>query len=172
MKILLNRSFNIFFICYIVITTSAMAFCAALAFGCFPEYAQPCIPAAIACIVMGLGTPIVVVIEPHRTGFVWLNLSEHGIEYCALFRRKKVRSYSEYPYWSRGRYLHIAVVVEFIVISKRKLNTRELYQINQVMPSADLIKIRYTKKTYQKLMKILPKEQQLQLQKIFPVTAP
>ena len=64
--------------------------------------------------------------------------------------------------------MHVAVVVDFIVLSKRKLSTKELDQINDVRPSADLIKIRYKKKTYQKLLEVLPEKQKLLLRCAVP----
>ena len=64
--------------------------------------------------------------------------------------------------------MHVAVVVDFIVLSKRKLSTKELDQINDVRPSADLIKIRYKKKTYQKLLEVLPEKQKLLLRCAIP----
>lgn len=168
LTIALNRGLMIYATVIAVVYALMMASAAVLAFGCFPKYSQPCIPAAVFSIALALCIPIVIVIDPHRTGFVWLSFSEKGVEYCALFRRKKMHSYSEYPYWSHGKYLHVAVIVDFIILSKRKLSTQELYQINQVKPSADLIKIRYNEKTYQKLMRTLPEKQRLLLRRAFP----
>ena len=46
--------------------------------------------------------------------------------------------------------------VNFFVFTNRRLTNEELTQINQVAPSSDLIKIRYTRKTYKKLLEALP----------------
>ena len=49
-----------------------------------------------------------------------------------------------------------AYKVNFFVFTNRRLSNEELTQINQVAPSSDLIKIRYTRKTYKKLLEALP----------------
>ena len=127
------------------------------------------IPALVGIFMVGcFSLPTVYIATPHRTCFVWLSISENGVEYRALLRRKKVRSFSEYPYWYHGKYFHGYRYIDFIVLSNKRLSTKELWQINQVAPSADLLKIRYTPKTYQKLMEILPEKQKLQLRGAFP----
>ena len=115
--------------------------------------------------------PAVIIATPHRTCFVWLTISEKGVEYRALFRKKQVRSFSEYAYWYHGKYFHGYRYIDFIVLSNKRLSTKELWQINQVAPSANLLKIRYTPKTFQKLTEILPEKQRLQLRGAFPDAA-
>ena len=167
-RIGVNDGLMIGYIILILFEAVSCGAIAALVFGCFPQYPKTSIPWGIFICLLFLCFPAVCIADPHRTGFAWLTFVPEGIEYHALFRRKKVRPYSDYPYWSHGRYLHVAVVVDFIVLSKRKLSTRELDQINDVRPSADLIKIRYKKKTYQKLLGILPEKQKLLLRCAIP----
>ena len=62
-----------------------------------------------------------------------------------------------------------AYKVNFFVFTNRRLSNEELTQINQVAPSSDLIKIRYTRKTYKKLLEALPPSIALEVKQIHDV---
>ena len=62
-----------------------------------------------------------------------------------------------------------AYKVNFFVFTNRRLTNEELTQINQVAPSSDLIKIRYTRKTYKKLLEALPPSIALEVKQIHDV---
>lgn len=78
------------------------------------------------------------------------------------------RPYKYYQYVYKAWYWHgspigIGKNVDYIVISHRRLREEELESINQLAPGSDVLKIRYSPKTYQKLMEILPREMQYKL---------
>lgn len=124
---------------------------------------------ALLLVYFWILIPVVYAVDPHRTGFHWLTLTKNGIEYHALFRCKKLRMYSAYPYWARGHYEYYGVVtMHFLTLSDLRLNTIELSHINKVRPSANLLKIKMTKNTFNILMEILPEKQHSQLCNLFP----
>lgn len=78
------------------------------------------------------------------------------------------RQYKYYQYVYKAWYWHGSPIgvgknIDYIVISHRRLRDEELGSINQPAPSNDVLKIRYSARTYQKLMKILPAEMQYKL---------
>lgn len=83
-------------------------------------------------------------------------------------RRPVERPYKYYQYVYRAWYWHgspvgLGMNVAYIVISHRRMRDEELTNINQPAPSADVIKIHYSPKTYRKLMEILPREMRYKL---------
>lgn len=65
-------------------------------------------------------------------------------------------SYLKYPYVYLGDYYHRGLRPCFIVLAKNELSEYSLTGMNQVPISDKIIKIRYSKKTYETLMEILP----------------
>ena len=57
----------------------------------------------------------------------------------------------------------------YIVFARRWMSTDELYQINQEGNSQTMFKIRYSKKTYDKLCEVLPSSSSFALQAAFRV---
>ena len=67
-----------------------------------------------------------------------------------------------------GKYLHLAYWRDYIIFSNRRLSEKELLQINNVAPSSELIKIKNSEKTYNKLIAILPQHQKMSVAAIKP----
>ena len=82
-------------------------------------------------------------------------------------KRPIKRSYQYYQYVYKAWYWHGSLIgigkTDYIVISHRRISDEELGAINQLSPSSDVLKVRYSAKTYQKLMIILPPEMQYKL---------
>lgn len=124
---------------------------------------------SLMLVYIWLGIPITYIADPHRTGFNWITLSASGVEYHAIFRRKRVQPYSAYPYWAHGQYIYEGIMpMHFLVLSDRKLTTKELYEVNKIQPSARLLKIKMTKNNFKNLMDVLPEKQRSTLIGLFP----
>ena len=102
-----------------------------------------------------------------------LTFDRDGVLYKPLFRKGMRIQYSNYPRIQYAYYMHgnmfAAYKVNFFVFTNRRLSNEELTQINQVAPSSDLIKIRYTRKTYKKLLEALPPSIALEVKQIHDV---
>ena len=116
----------------------------------------------LACI---LALPILFVVNPERY-FVWYRFTDEGIFFHTIFRRKKLLPYNTFPYVMHGKYRHGVYWRDYIVISNRRLTDAELNHINHVSPSSTLLKIRYSEKTCQKLLRILPQKQKTSVSSI------
>ena len=114
-------------------------------------------------VLFGIGIlfiPFLLIVNPDRY-IVWYRLTRECIEYHTAFRRKRELPYSCFPYVMHGKYLHGVYWRDYIVFSDRRLKDAELNQINHVSPSAEhFIKIRYSEKTAEKLMSVLPAKYQ------------
>ena len=102
-----------------------------------------------------------------------ITFERDGVLYKPLFRKGTRIQYSNYPRIQYAYYMHgnmfAAYKVNFFVFTNRRLSNEELTQINQVAPSSDLIKIRYTRKTYKKLLEALPPSIALEVKQIHDV---
>ena len=118
-------------------------------------------------LMMGcvLTLPILFVVNPDRY-FVWYRFTDEGIIYHTIFRRKKLLPYNTFPYVMHGRYMHGVYWRDYIVFSSRWLSNAEQNQINHVSPSATMLKIRYSEKTCQKLLSILPRKMKVSVSSI------
>ena len=89
------------------------------------------------------------------------------IEYRQAFRKTEVHTYKEYPYVSKAFYPYYGIPVYYMVLSNRRLRDAELCQINNVRVGPGMIKIRYNKKNYERLLSIVPSRIALSLQAQF-----
>ena len=94
--------------------------------------------------------------------------TDMGIEYKQPFKKKTMKSYDYYPYIYRASYYHGSLIgigyrPNYIVFSQRRLSSNELKNINQVAISDKVIKIKYSKNVYNKLMHVLPKCKKVEL---------
>lgn len=89
-----------------------------------------------------------------------ITIDHAGLYYRPLFRKGAYISYANYPRVQHAYYIHgnyfLSYKVHFFVLTNRRLNDRELAHINNVSPSPDLLKIRYCKRTYDKIISALP----------------
>ena len=94
-----------------------------------------------------------------------------GLLYKPLFRKGKMIDYAHYPRIQYAYYMHgnlfAAYRVHFFVFTNRRLSNDELAHINAVAPSEDLIKIRYTRRNYEKLLAALPESIAARVRRIY-----
>ena len=93
--------------------------------------------------------------------------TKDGIEYRQIFRKTEVHTYKEYPYVSKAFYPYYGLPMYYMVLSNRRLRDAELCQINNVRVGPEMIKIRYNKKNYERLLSIVPSRIALSLQAQF-----
>lgn len=89
-----------------------------------------------------------------------ITIDHAGLYYRPLFRRGTYVSYANYPKVQHAYYMHgnyfLSYKVHFFVFTNKRLSEWELTHINTIPPSPDLIKIRYCKRTYEKIISVLP----------------
>ena len=93
--------------------------------------------------------------------------TKDGIEYRQIFRKTEVHTYKEYPYVNKALYPYYGLPMYYMVLSNRRLRDAELCQINNVRVGPGMIKIRYNKKNYERLLSIVPSRIALSLQAQF-----
>ena len=93
--------------------------------------------------------------------------TKDGIEYRQIFRKTEVHTYKEYPYVNKAFYPYYGLPMYYMVLSNRRLRDAELCQINNVRVGPGMIKIRYNKKNYERLLNIVPSRIALSLQAQF-----
>ena len=129
-------------------------------------------PAGIWMTLLPICTVVIYCFETDRWCLM-LTFDRDGVLYKPLFRKGMRIQYSNYPRIQYAYYMHgnmfAAYKVNFFVFTNRRLTDEELTQINQVAPSSDLIKIRYTRKTYKKLLEALPPSIALEVKQIHDV---
>lgn len=108
-----------------------------------------------------LGGVLLAIVASSPRFLCTITLSETAITVWVPFRKKETFSYKQFRYIYCGGYFHgnIAGVgqnVWYMVIAQRHLSSNELNQINHVSNSGEVVKIRYTRKNYEKLRTILP----------------
>ncbi len=100
-----------------------------------------------------------------------LTFNENYLLYKPLFRKGKQIRYANYPCIRYAYYMHgnllAAYKVDYFILTNRRLSDDELSHINLVAPNEDLIKIRYTRKTYLKLISVLPSSIAVQIESIY-----
>jgi len=100
--------------------------------------------------------------------FATIHFTKDGIEFHTAFKKPVFATYKQYrnviyaSYW-HGSPVGIGSTKWFIVISERKLSKYESEHINQIPISNSVLKIEYSKKRREKLMKILPQNMACQL---------
>lgn len=91
--------------------------------------------------------------------------------YKPLFRKGKQIIYANYPRIQYAYYMHgnllAAYKADYFVLTNLRLSDDELSHINLVAPNEDLIKIRYSHKTYLKLISVLPRSIAVQIENIY-----
>ena len=91
---------------------------------------------------------------------VLISVDQEGLYYRPLFRKGIFIKYKQLPRIQYAYYKHgnrfFSCKIHFFVLTNRRLDEWELYHINEVSPGRDLIKIRYSKGSYEKLISVLP----------------
>ena len=93
--------------------------------------------------------------------------TKDSVEYRQAFRKPEVHAYTEYAYVNKAFYLHSGFPAYYMVLSSRRLRKDEVWQINNVRVGPGMIKIRYNKKNYERLLSIVPSRIALSLQAQF-----
>ena len=106
---------------------------------------------------------IIVIIWVLPQWYVKITFLPDGVRIKPARKKPTERPYKYYQYVYKAYYWHgspigIGTNVYYIVVSHRRLKDNELCNINQLASSADVIKIKYSPKTYQTLMNTLPSE--------------
>ena len=112
----------------------------------------------LLAVGIGLCLPVLFIVDPERY-IIWFRFKSEGIEYHVLFRKMQLLPYSNFPSIMLGKYLHGVYWRYFIVFSNRRLSDSELRQVNHIVASKELIKIRYSENTKRTLTSILPPKQ-------------
>lgn len=120
------------------------------------------IPASIGGLVLCAGAIISFILLAKQM-CIRIIFSESSLTIHPLFSKRYQKDYKHYQYVYKASYWHgspigIGIIKDYIVISHRRLNDAELCNINQVAGSTDIIKIKYSPKTYRTLMDTLPRE--------------
>lgn len=105
---------------------------------------------------------------------VFVTFTPEEIQLKVPYKKAEVYSYKQFCYIYLGGYFHgnifgIGKNVYYIVFARRWMSTDELYQINQEGNSQTMFKIRYSKKTYDRLCEVLPSSSSFALQAAFRV---
>lgn len=95
-----------------------------------------------------------------------IEFTPEGLIHRAPFRKATLvpyRSLHIYPAY----YIHVCVPVPYIVFSTKILSNYELSHINNVPNTSEVIPIEYRRKTYEKLLKVLPPDGRAMLRAAF-----
>ena len=102
--------------------------------------------------------------------FVLLNTSAHivlskkGVEFHHGFKKPVFHPWDYYGYCEKGYYLYYGAFPSYyIILSTYKLKTCELTKINGIPISERVIRLKYNKKSFETLSKILPPRLSLSL---------
>ena len=87
---------------------------------------------------------------------------EDGINVITGFSKNQKIPYSRYKFSYCGYYLHMGFKVWYIILSRKFIKEDHLKSVNQLSPSKDLLKIRFSKRKL-KLVEELIKEQNLDI---------
>ena len=95
-----------------------------------------------------------------------IEFTPEGLIHRAPFRKATLvpyRSLHIYPAY----YIHVCVPVPYIVFSTKIMSYYELTHINNVPNTCEVIPIEYRRKTYEKLLKVLPPDGRAMLRAAF-----
>ena len=129
-------------------------------FGGFP--AGKNIFLGVVFIILGHTNLIVLYFTPFRALY-WITLSDEGVVAWTLFHQKKARPYSAYPYIHAAYYSFFGVKRRFFIMSDRQISTEDRNRANLLGGTMEVLKIRYSERNYQRMMKMLPRRQKSQL---------
>lgn len=91
-------------------------------------------------------------------------ISEKGVEFHHGFKKPVFHPWDYYGYCEKGYYLYYGAFPSYyIVLSTYKLKTCELTKINSIPVSEKVIRLKYNKKSFEALSKILPPRLSLSL---------
>lgn len=119
----------------------------------------------IQCVVLGVGWIVGCMLCAPKW-YANIEFAPEGLIHRAPFRKATLvpyRSLHIYPAY----YIHVCVPVPYIVFSTKILSNYELSHINNVPNTSEVIPIEYRRKTYEKLLNVLPREGRAMLRAAF-----
>ena len=119
----------------------------------------------ICCVVIG-GLWFVGCLFSAPKWYANIEFTPEGLIFRAPFRKTTLIPYKRihiYP----ASYIHVCVEVPYIVFSTKIMSNYELTHINNVPNTSTVIPIEYRRKTYEKLLKVLPPEGRAMLRAAF-----
>lgn len=132
-------------------------------------YIKDKIDLSVAIIFTVIGLLMIVAMFPCLPRwYVKITFGTDKITFKQAFKKETEYEYRVYQYVYRASYLHMLYRPQFIVFSQTRLKDVELQNINQVAPSEKTIKIRYNKKTFQKLQQVSPPKHRIKFEQCFP----
>lgn len=85
-----------------------------------------------------------------------ITITPKKITFKRPFQKTIERTYDELNFVYRASYLHIAYYPQYIIITDHFMREKDLQQINAFSNDESMIKIRYRKSVYKKLLRVLP----------------
>lgn len=95
-----------------------------------------------------------------------IELTSEGLIHRAPFHKATLIPYKRI-HINPASYIHVCVEVPYIVFSTKILSNYELTHINNVPNTSEVIPIEYRRKTYEKLLNVLPPEGRAMLRTAF-----
>lgn len=102
-----------------------------------------------------------------REVFATLVLNQNGISFPSASKNHEFVSYTQYSHIYLGCYAHgfTEFPVKFIILSQRFLPRAQLNRANELSQSSAIVKIRFSKRNYKLLYKLLPPRQRIMLER-------
>lgn len=119
----------------------------------------------ICCVVIG-GLWFVGCLFSAPKWYANIEFTPEGLIFRAPFRKTALIPYKRihiYP----ASYIHVCVEVPYIVFSTKIMSNYELTHINNVPNTSEVIPIEYSRKHYEKLLKVLPRDGRAMLRAAF-----
>jgi len=88
--------------------------------------------------------------------FDYVLIDSKGITYKAPFKKKVTGEFKLYTHMYLGWYSHCGFPVLFVIFARHFIKDSVLSNANLIVSSKNIIKVRLTKRTYKKLISILP----------------
>ena len=100
--------------------------------------------------------------------YAYVQITDNQVKYKCAFKKAEYIPLSNYRYLYKADYFHRAIIPigcrhVYVVLSTGKVSDYDLSHINQVAPSLSLIKMRYSKKIFDRLLECLNEKQKRKL---------
>lgn len=119
----------------------------------------------IICVISAVGWLVICMFAAPKW-YANIEFTPEGLIHRAPFHKATLIPYKRI-HINPASYIHVCVEVPYIVFSTKILSNYELTHINNVPNSSEVIPIEYRRKTYEKLLKVLPPEGRAMLRAAF-----
>lgn len=104
--------------------------------------------------------------------YAYVQITGNQVKYKRAFKKAEYIPLSDYRYLYKADYFHRTIVSVgyrpvYIVLSTGRVSNHDLSHINQVVPSLSFIKMRYSKKVFDRLLECLNEKQKQRLLSAF-----